>query len=149
MISRANIDDAVEGYIKSMLGALGPRFAPRFGPGDIPKSALFSMRMDVTVFVKENESLIRRAVDVFRVDKSSTATNWGTFGYDFAGVRNEAPGGRRFRFSEFGWTIREPAGEAARELDEAAWAFPRTALRVKDENPPEPGRLYFWTEAKR
>jgi len=167
MISRADIDDAVEGYIRAMLESAAaavrrqrygdvarvmPRspyagtwrlLVPSFGAGDIPKNALLSMRRDVTAFVKKNEQLVRRSMvgSPGRFVPMLDFAGWIGVGYDFAIVRNEYDtSGEEFLFRDVGW---HPYDIAAK-LDEAAWAFPRTKLYVGDENSPEPGRLYFW-----
>jgi hypothetical protein len=147
MISRADIDDAVEGYIRAMLesaaDAVRRQRVPSFGAGDIPKNALLSMRRDVTAFVKKNDLLVRRSMvgSPGRLVPMLDFAGWMGVGYDFAIVRNEYdPSGKEFLFRDVGW---HPYDIAAK-LDEAAWAFPRTKLYVGDENSPEPGRLYFW-----
>jgi hypothetical protein len=149
-VSRSDIDDAVEGYISSMLASAvdaaqrrgWKRVRPSLGPGDIPKNALLSMRRDVTAFVKKNEQLVRRGLvgSPGKLVPILDYAGWYVVGYDFAVVRNE-----EMPFESIGWHPRDIAAK----LDDAAWAFPNTELQVGDESAPEPGRLYFWTEPGR
>jgi hypothetical protein len=154
MISRSNIDDAVEGYIGDTLaltlhGEEGTPLSEDFGPGDIPKAALISMRRDVEAFLKRNERLIRSSTYLNRRYGTEDgalldAIGWIGVGSDFSSVRNRDS----VRFDDLGW---QP-DELAEKLDEAAWAFPKTELYVGDPERgrgEEPGRLYFWTEKKR
>lgn len=151
MISRANIDDAVEGYIESLLsnGYGEDGISDNFGPGDIPKAALISIRRDVEAFLKRNERLLREAsYKSYRGWPVQTwesplleAIGFGSVGGDFATVRN----GDSVRFDDLAWR----PDEITEKLDDAARAFPKTELFVGDperERGEEPGRLYFWTE---
>jgi hypothetical protein len=151
MIRRTDIDAAVEGYIASLLatsyyGEDGIQISDDFGPGDIPKAALISIRRDVEAFLKRNERLLREAT--YRVWPTRTTEEpllrtigFGGVGGDFSVVRN----GDAQTFDDMGWRPEE----ISEKLDAAAWAFPKTELYVGDEDSPEPGRLYFWTEPKR
>jgi len=149
MISRDNIDDAVQGYIRAMLESAIDKFRLKrgqIGPGDVPKHALLSIRRDVTAFVKKNEDLIEQSTmkQYGRMEPilSSPVTGWMYVGYALSLVRNEDefPGIKLMTFRELGWHP-EPITQ---KLDLAAWAFPQTKLLVEDVNSPEP-RLYFWT----
>jgi hypothetical protein len=157
MIHRSDIDAAVEEYIASLLatsyyGEDGIQISDDFGPGDIPKAALISIRRDVEAFLKRNERLLREAsYRVSRVWPIRTTEKpllrtigFGGVGGDFAAVRN----GDAQTFDDMGWRPEE----ITEKLNAAAWAFPKTELYVGD---PErghgevPGRLYFYTEKKR
>jgi hypothetical protein len=160
VISRSDIDDAVAGYIKGTLegtyyGEEATRLSDDFGPGDIPKPALISMRRDVEAFLKRNEQLIRGSF--FRATRYLHRAPWTInyteepflemFGWEgvgeaFSVVRN----GDATSFDDLGWR----PDEITEKLNAAAWAFPKTELYVGDaERGEEPGRLYFWTERKR
>jgi hypothetical protein len=157
MISRANIDAAVEGYIAALLassyyGDDGIQISDDFGPGDIPKAALISIRRDVEAFLKRNERLLREAsYRAPRVWPTRTTEKpllqtigFGSVGGDFSVVRN----GDAQTFDDMGWRPEE----ISEKLDTAAWLFPKTVLYVGDperERGEEPGRLYFYTEKKR
>jgi hypothetical protein len=156
-ISRADIDDAVAGYIEALLnssyyGEEGTQISEDYGPGDIPKPALLSMRRDVEAFLRRNERLIRSAS--YRVSRGwpSRITEeplvetigWAGVGGDFATVRN----GDTTTFDDLGWL----PDELAERLGAAAWSFPKTELYVGDPERgrgEEPGRLYFYTERQR
>ena len=158
MITRSDIDAAVEGYIASLLatsyyGEDGIQISDDFGPGDIPKAALISIRRDVEAFLKRNERLLGEAFyPVSRGWRPVQTTEepllrtigFGGVGGDFSVVRN----GDSQTFDDMGWRPEE----ISEKLDAAAWAFPKTELYVGD---PErghgevPGRLYFYTEKKR
>ena len=149
MISRANIDDAVAGYIGDTLatsysGEVGTQLSEDFGPGDIPKAGLISMRRDVQAFLKRNERLIKSAS--YRVRGRSGRTTdepvlesigWAGVGSHFAYVRNSDSVG----FDDLGWG----PDEITEKLDEAAWAFPRTELYLGEGDT----ELTFWAEKKR
>jgi hypothetical protein len=165
MISRSDIDDAVAGHVDGMLlAALASSawFHSGFGPSDIPKPALASMRRDVTAFVKRNERSIRSAMD--RLDLGIVERRgWDGVGRDFADVRNsnivrgavvQTRGATEVvRLSDLGWRSDDydpgsRPNEAVRKLDEAAWAFPKTAIYV-EEYKPGFARLGFWEESRR
>jgi len=151
-VSRSDINDAVAGYIDEMVDAtanlLDERVLDQFviegrlgiGPGDIPKSALLSMRRDVENFLKLNERIIRSSSWMVPGNRPVLEViGWFGVGRDFATVRNRDD----TRFREFGWR----PDELTEKLDKAAWAFPKTELYVgAPEHGEEPGRLYFYTE---